>query len=301
MSTDSLHEEIIVGVDGSPQSEAAVRWAVAEAVMRDEQLRIVHVLPLIGGWTGVGLSGSPLAEETFQWQQREAQQLVENAVQVARGCAGGDTLRISGDTLQLSTETSIVPTLVDLTKQARMIVVGDSGQGAVRRTLLGSVSTALIHHAHCPVAVVHGEVSPEQVNAPIVVGVDGSPVSERATELAFEEASLRHVELVALHALSDAEWLGHAPTIPWDVVTADVEVTLAERLASWQERYPDVVVRRIVVRNQPARHLLAESESAQLVVVGSHGRGGFAGMLLGSVSSAVVHATKTPVIVARND
>lgn len=294
------HDDIIVGVDGSPQSEAAVRWAVAEAVMRNEQLRIVHVLPLIGGWTGVGLSGTPLAEETLQWQQEEAQQLVENAVRVARDCVGGDALRISGDTLQINTETSIVPSLVDLTKQARMIVVGNSGQGVLSRTLLGSVSTALIHHAHCPVAVVHGEVSPEQVNAPIVVGVDGSPASERATELAFEEASWRHVELVALHAWSDAEWPGHAP-ISWSGVTADAEVTLAERLAGWQERYPDVVVRRIVVPNQPARHLLAESESAQLVVLGSHGRGGFAGMLLGSVSSAVVHGSRTPVIVARHE
>lgn len=181
-----------------------------------------------------------------------------------------------------------------------MIVVGSRGHGALLRTLLGSVSSALVHHAHCPVAVLHEQAPPEHRDAPIVVGVDGSPASERATALAFEEASLRQVELVALHAWSDAEW-PEVAAIPWSAYSADAEETLAERLAGWQERYPDVVVRRIVVRDHPAANLLAESESAQLVVLGSHGRGGFAGMLLGSVSSAVVHSVHTPVIVARHD
>jgi nucleotide-binding universal stress UspA family protein len=115
------------GVDGSPQSTAALRWAVAEAVMRDEELTIVHVSPLIGGWSGVGLSGSPLAEETVEWQQQGAQRLIEDALQTARDCAGGASLRISTE----MPSASVVPTLIDLTKQARMIVVGSSGQGAL--------------------------------------------------------------------------------------------------------------------------------------------------------------------------
>jgi nucleotide-binding universal stress UspA family protein len=296
VSTESLHPGIIVGVDGSPQSAAALRWAVAEAVMHDEELTIVHVSPLIGGWSGVGLSGSPLAEETVEWQQQGAQRLIEDALQTARDCAGAASLRISTE----MPSASVVPTLIDLTKQARMIVVGSSGQGALSRALLGSVSTALIHHSHCPVAVLHAEVSPEQRDGPIVVGVDLSPASEAATALAFEEASARHAELVALHACSDDEWVEHAP-IPWSAISANLEETLAQSLAGWQERYPDVVVRRKIVRVDPARHLLEESESAQLVVLGSHGRGGFAGMLLGSVSSAVVHGITTPVMVARLD
>ena len=89
------------------------------------------------------------------------------------------------------------------------------------------------------------------------------------------------------------------PGVTWSDMQKDAEETLAERLAGWQERYPDVTVRRVVVPDRPAHQLLEQSESAQLTVVGSHGRGGFAGMLLGSVSSAVAESARMPVIVAR--
>jgi nucleotide-binding universal stress UspA family protein len=96
-----------------------------------------------------------------------------------------------------------------------------------------------------------------------------------------------------------SSWSDAAGRVEWSALQTGAEEILAERLAGFQERYPDVSVRRLVLWNQPARRLLDQSESAQLVVVGSHGRGGFAGMLLGSVSTAVVHAARTPVIVAR--
>ena len=89
------------------------------------------------------------------------------------------------------------------------------------------------------------------------------------------------------------------PSIEWSACQSTAQETLAERLAGWEERYPNVRVRRLVVWEHPARHLREEPESAQVVVVGSHGRGGYARMLLGSVSTAVVHAARTPVIVAR--
>jgi nucleotide-binding universal stress UspA family protein len=131
-----------------------------------------------------------------------------------------------------------------------------------------------------------------------VLGIDGSPASELATAIAFDEASRRGVELIAVHAWCDAD-VSDIPSIEWSAQQAVGEEALAERLAGWPERYPDVVVDRRIVFDRPARHLLDAAESSQLVVVGSHGRGGFSGMLLGSVSTAVAQAAHVPVIVAR--
>jgi nucleotide-binding universal stress UspA family protein len=119
-----------------------------------------------------------------------------------------------------------------------------------------------------------------------------------ATAIAFDEASRRGVELIAMHVWSDVE-VNDYPAIDWPAMKPAADEVLAERLAGWQERYPDVAVRRVVECDHPTYHLIQQAESAQLVVVGSHGRGGFAGMLLGSVSTAVAHSARIPVIVAR--
>ena len=126
-----------------------------------------------------------------------------------------------------------------------------------------------------------------------LVGVDGSPASEGATELAFDEASRRGVQLVALRAWSD---VGVFPILGMN--WRDYESQGAELLAE-QEQYPDVQVQRRLVCDKPAHWLIEESQRAQLVVVGSHGRGGFPGMLLGSVSSALAHSVKSPLIIHR--
>jgi nucleotide-binding universal stress UspA family protein len=119
-----------------------------------------------------------------------------------------------------------------------------------------------------------------------------------ATAIAFDEASRRHADLIALHAWIDSR-VPDFPGMNWSTMKTSEDEVLGERLAGWQERYPDVRVDRQVVCDGPARQLIEHSEAAQLVVVGSHGRGGFAGMLLGSVSTAVAQSARTPVIVAR--
>jgi nucleotide-binding universal stress UspA family protein len=134
------------------------------------------------------------------------------------------------------------------------------------------------------------------------VGIDGSPESELATAIAFDEASRRKVGLVALHAWSDVgvfDGVLDSHGTGWPALKSIEDEALAERLAGWCERYPDVSVHRVVVRDEPAHQLVDQSQWSQLVVVGSHGRGGFAVMLLGSISAAVVMLARLPVIVAR--
>jgi hypothetical protein len=243
----------------------------------------------------------PMPSGYLQWQEDAGRSLLATAVKTAEeaALAAGTGSRPITVTTEMVSGSS-VPALAELSGQAQMIVVGCRGRGALVRGLLGSVSTGVVHHATCPVAVVHDEdpLIPHPSKAPVVVGLDGSPASERAVEIAYEEASFRGVDLVAVHAWSDSGVL-EFPGVDWSVLQAEAEETLAERLAGWGERYPDVLVRRVVVADRPAHQLLEQAQTAQLLVVGSHGRGGFAGMVLGSVSTAVVNAARMPVIVAR--
>jgi len=296
MSAPVKRHGIVVGVDGSAASNHAVCWAVREAAMRHVPLTLAHMVnaavPMY--------PAMPLSLGIAVWQEDEGRQILEQAVKMAEDVLKSDPRIAIKSELRCSPP---VPTLVELSQEAEMVVVGSHGRGAVARVVLGSVSSGVVQRASCPVAIIHDE-DPSQTHpahldqAPVLVGIDGSPASELATAIAFDEASRRGVELVALHAWSDIE-VFELPGLDWPAVKSDAERSLAERLAGWGERYPDVTVHRLVVCDRPARQLIEQSKSAQLVVLGSHGRGGFTGMLLGSVSNAVVHSIRTPVIVAR--
>lgn len=288
---DALAERrgILVGVDGSEPSNAAVVWAAREAAMRHVPLTLIHMVN-----AAVPMYPEmPLSMGMGIWRDEDGRRVLQHAVKVAEEIVG------TAGPVSISTELNCsppVPTLVQLSADAELLVVGSHGRSALGRGLLGSVSAGVVRRANCPVAVIRDAYAPS--GAPVVVGVDGSPVSELATAIAFEEASRRGVELKAVHAWSDIEAV-ELPGLDWTIFKEDADRILAERLAGWQERFPDVTVHRVVVCDRPARQLIKQAESAQLVVVGSHGRGAVGTMLLGSVSNAVLHSTSTPVIVAR--
>jgi len=289
---------ILVGVDGSASALGAVRWAAHDAALRNVPLTLVHVVDApLPGWFEV-----PTPAGFKQWQEERARELIKSAIEVADQSSGErGPAQIDSKVFYSAT----VPTLVSLSKEVEMVVVGYRGHGGpLVRNFLGSVSSGLVYHAHCPVAVIHDDepLVTNVARAPVLVGIDGSPASEAATAIAFDEAARRGVRLIALHAWTDlrvSDFKEVFPDLDWDAELSHEEETLSERLAGWQERYPDVVVRPKIEIGEPARPLIEASERSQLIVVGSHGRGGFAGMLLGSVGAAVVNRARIPVIVAR--
>ncbi len=301
-STTNLNG-IVAAVDGSPTSDSAAAWAAREAARRDVLLTLVYVKPSdeVGPWLDL-----PISSEYLQERDRLAEEVIEGSHRhIATVLSGTREVRIN----KLVLDGPKLPVLIDLSKDADLMVVGCRGLGGLARLLLGSTSSALVHHSHSPVAVIHDEtihdetihgetsVAELEATAPVVVGVDAMPASELAVAIAFDEASRRGVELIAVHT-----WMNSADfyvDVAYEDLAVQAEEELAQRLAGWSERYPDVVVRRVVGRDNPAHRLIAESHRAQLLVVGSHGRGGFAGQLLGSVSWTVVQAATIPVIVAR--
>ncbi|MDH6280998.1 universal stress protein [Prescottella agglutinans] len=283
---------VIVGVDGSEAAEAAVRWAAQMCADRNLSLRIIHALnfsPYTYGAPYLDVAG------IYDWMEDEGKEILSRAAAVAR--------EVSAD-LDISTEISTMGGarwLVSLSEDSRALVLGASGSGSAGG--IGSTAVNAASHGVCPVVVVHQRDGQVPQEGPVVVGIDGSPTSERATGVAFEEAAQRGVPLVAIHAWSDTPHgtlAGGRSSIrdPRAFEDSEHEV-LSERLAGWCQRYPDVEVQRELYIDGPRTHLLAWSQKAQLVVVGSRGRGGFRGLLLGSTSNELVQKAQCPVMVVR--
>lgn len=284
---------VVVGVDGSASSLAAVRAAAMEAHWRGTRLRLVHAIawselhplgPLSLGPTERALrdAGEPLLTEA-----EEEASAAAPAVDVSRTVVTGDPMAV----------------LEAQSHDAALVVVGSRGRGGFVGLLVGSTGVHLSAHARCPVLVVRGR---EEATGPVLLGVDGSSASARAVGFAFHEAALRGAGIVALHCRSarDAPLPPpHEATLPPagepGAPAADEESLPVEAIADGQETYPDVRVRREVVRGGARETLIEASREAQLLVVGARGRGGFTGMLLGSVSQAMLHHAHCPVAVVR--
>ncbi|MBF6076641.1 universal stress protein [Nocardia beijingensis] len=286
--------KVVVGVDGSEGSWTALRWAAGFAAQRGRELEIVHGLDLVG--TSWVLGGYEVLMPSVVDAVREhGKEMLARAEKVALSVAPG--LLVSTRT---STDTG-KQLLIDHSREAYAVVLGATGNtGTVAH--LGSTLLAVTAHAKGAVIVVRPDSGTQDEvhrTGPVVLGVDGSPVGESAIAAAFAEAAAREAELVAVHVWSDwdaSRFAGQPGRL--DAVREDVErAVLAERLAGWQEKYPSVRVTREVEMAAPGAHLLSRSKDAQLLVVGSRGRGGFAGMLLGSTANDLVQHASCPVMV----
>ena len=281
---------ICVGVDGSSASQSALRWAAAEAAANNAELVVIHAYDwrVLGARAQIGGAYADVARSM-------ATTLMETAVDQARALA--PEVNVRGETVLGAAG----PTLVTASETFDLTVLGSRGRGGFASLLLGSVTQHVATHAAGPVAVVRGR--PDVSDCPVIVGVDGSPASDHAVRIAFEEAIARGVGVLAVRVYTPRNaGLGVNISVPVEdpVQRREEEMRhLADDIGPWREKYPDVLVRSVALDGHTGEVLIGLSSSAQLVVVGTRGHGGFAGLLLGSVGQQLLHHADCPVLVAR--
>lgn len=294
-SNNSEHP-VVVGVDGSESALHAVRWAAQEAERRAAPLRIVHVCHLAPVRHPRQIPPPPEYRAALHEQ---GQHWLTEASEAARRAVPG--LTVTTDLRDGVT----VDVLVAASRTAQLMVLGSRGLGGFRTLLVGSVAVALSAHGRCPVVVLRASTLDGTPSVDGPVGVDGSELSDAALTFAFEGAAARGVPLVAVHTWLDVNmagaWTLLPGTVDWDWLQGEEEDRLTERLAAWRDKFPQVQLRPVVIRDRPVRALLKHAAGAQLIVVGSRGHGAFTGMGLGSVSQALLHHAECPVAVARTE
>ena len=291
---------VVVGVDGSEGSRAALRWSALEAHRRQLPLRIVAAggLDALIPETASASVSSNLSDYLESW----AENVVNDAANLARQIAP-----VEPQTAVYLTETAVMA-LQGEAESAGLLVVGSRGRGGAIASRLGSTAIVLTQQASCPVVVVPSAFGGQfdvETGGDVVVGVDGSQTSQRAVEFAFAEAALRNTGLKAVHAWT-LPWLRSTLSIRHEVVNVtspalqqEAAAVLSESLAEIRQKHPAVPVVEQAVEERPAVALVEASHDAPLLVVGSRGRGGVTGLLLGSVSHAVLHRAHCPVAVIR--
>ena len=293
MSTSSSHS-VVVGLDGSDASTAAATWGAAVAAKWRATLSLVHALPQDGPLYS---PASIMLESQFLSQLREDGEAIVDTAKKLLGQQYPD----------LTIETTISPgpagtALLEAADWARLIVLGSTGAGAFRSVLLGSTALHVANRAECPVVVLRGEASAPD-GRPVVVGVDGSELSRDAVSHAFEFASFFGAPLVAVHTWQGSPTFGAGGTgmlVDWEAVKQEEAAVLSEGLAGESERYPDVAVTKVAQQGAAADVILQHAADAQLIVVGSHGRGPLLGALMGSTSQNLLHHATTPVMICRS-
>lgn len=287
MNGSEIRRPVVVGVDRSEANHWAVRWASDEAAWRGLPLHLLHAQDWPTGISPQAEPGHPAHRWTIGFR------------------AAGETLLDSArmlaaerhPDLEITTrlvEGRPVHVLREAAEEATQLVLGVRRLTEAHSALpIGSKGASLVGHLPCPIALVPEPQPDVSGSGPVVVGVDGSAASEAAIAFAFEEATLGNVDLQAVE-------VRHPRDADWPDLVQDTLVDLAEALAGWQEKYPDIRVRHEVLTGEPARMLAIAATRARCLVIGSRGLGGFKGMLLGSTGRALVHRCTSPLVIVPN-
>ncbi|RKS71030.1 nucleotide-binding universal stress UspA family protein [Actinomadura pelletieri DSM 43383] len=271
---------VVVGYDGSEGSVRAVDWAADEARARGVPLSVLHA------W-GV-YHGGPVAVPVLDLQEI-AEETLNGALEHVRKVA--PDLKVRAVLRRWPAPAS----LIEASRTADLLVLGPRGLGGFAGLVLGSVGAQVAAHAACPVIIVRG--APEQGAGRVVVGVDGSAASRAALSMGFAEADARGLSLSAVVAWDQEPAKGLPPLVDETGLREATRTALARLMIPLRELHPGVDVQTEVVIGSPREVLIAASEGANLLVVGSRGLGGFRGLVLGSVSHALVHHAPCPVAV----
>lgn len=289
--TEAGRNAVIVGFDLSEASRQAVWWAAREADLRRAPLLLMHAFD----WPFMELTPVHVGDkgEVVESLQQAMRHELENLVEGCQGIAPDLDVRtelISGDPPRV---------LGEAAEEAALLVVGASGFGGLYRGSAGSTTAEVVaRRSRTPVVVVRSDngTSPTDTGR-VVLGVDGSQVSGLAIGFAYDFAARHGAELVAVHAWSDRPL--EPFTRRWEIDRTEVSKwayeLLARSLEGWEQRYPNVPVRRSVSPERPAQALFTEAAGARLLVLGTHGRGRIRRAMLGSVSHAAVHHAPCPV------
>jgi nucleotide-binding universal stress UspA family protein len=286
-----MKNRLVVGFDGSAASRAALHWAGDVAEMRGAAVRVIssYAMPPVVDYYGVGAAiSSP--SEVVALRDACTTQLHDAVTEEVRThpALGFDYRAESGGAIEV---------LVTESADADLVVLGSNGAGPTRSFLLGSVNLEVLHLSHCPVAVVPETVRPSVGR--IVAAIDGSKPSTAALEWAIEEADRRDAELVVVHAWHyPYESTARRFERGRDIAKIDAATVLEDAVRVARDRRAGVVT-DLLVEGGATEVLLDTAEVADLVVVGSRGRGGFRSMLLGSVALQLTGRTRCPVVVVR--
>jgi nucleotide-binding universal stress UspA family protein len=281
---------IVVGIDGSPQSAIALEWAVTRATLGGHELELVNAYNFPADLDFYGFHGSAMQDPTDRFTEY-SEQLLEAAAARVKELASELTCTL---TSRLGAPAYV---LGEASEGADLVVVGRRGLGAATSVLLGSVSNRLTVEAKCPLVVISESELPTA--GPIVVGVDGSEFGTAALRYAVAEAALRQTSVRAITAYRGPSLAaaGDAELHAREQAEAEAEAGKITARAVAEVGDTPVTIDQVTVEGRAADALVANSGDAQLLVVGTHGKGLVRRILLGSVSRQVLHDAGRPVAV----